>query len=314
MSKKIAFLFPGQGSQAVGMGRAAADRDPAAAALMSRADEVLGFPLSAMCFDGPEDDLKQTQNTQPALFASSAATLEVLRKAGVAPFATAGHSLGEYTALYAAGVFSFDVGLQLVRTRGEAFARAGAARPGAMAAVLGLDGSAVEALCRDASTHGAIAVPANFNDPAQTVISGDPAAVEKACEIAKERGAKRALMLPVSGAFHSPLVEPARETMATALDLAKAAFQTPNCHFVNNVAAEALTETDAIVDSLVAQVTSAVRWVACVEKLQALGAEAFIEVGSGKVLAGLCRRIAKDIPCHTTESEASLEKTLSELT
>ncbi len=311
MSKKIAFLFPGQGSQAVGMGKDAAENNATAKELIARADAVLGNSLSGLMFDGPEDQLKQTENTQPALFASSAATLAVLAEAGIAPHAVAGHSLGEYTALYAAGTFDFETGLKLVRTRGLAFAEAGAKRPGAMAAIIGLDGSKVADLCQQASTDGLVAVPANYNDPTQTVISGDPDAVTKACELCKEAGAKRALPLPVSGAFHSPLVAPAADIMRAAL--AEASLAAPNCHFVNNVGASALTETGAIADSLVAQVTGSVRWVQCVNKLVELGAEAFVEVGSGKVLSGLARRIAKDIPAYTTESWDALQKTIEEL-
>lgn len=309
--KKIGFLFPGQGSQSAGMGRDAAGLSLAATALLDRADSVLGFGLKQLCFDGPEDDLKQTQNTQPALYVASAATLEVLRAAGIAPHAVAGHSLGEYTALYAAGVFDFEVGLRLVRTRGEAFAKAGDIRRGAMAAIIGLDIDKVRAVCEAASQEGSIAVPANINEPAQIVISGDPEAIDRACEGAKAAGAKRALPLPVSGAFHSPLVAPAAETMRDAL--AAVALASPKCIFVNNVDAAVLTDPSSIKDSLVRQITGSVRWVECVKALIAAGCEGFVEVGSGKALSGLVRRIDKDVPCWTTESAAALEKTISEI-
>lgn len=308
---KIAFLFPGQGSQTIGMGKDAAERSDAAAALVRRADEILGFELSGLMFEGPEEELKQTQNTQPALFVSSAATLEVLREAGIAPGAVAGHSLGEYTALYAAGVFDFATGLKLVRARGLAFAEAGSKRPGAMAAIVGLENEKVEEICLASSTDGQVVVPANFNDPSQTVISGDPAAVEAACEKCKEAGAKRALPLPVSGAFHSPLVAPAADTMEKALG--EADLKPPVCQFVNNVDTAELSDPLAIKNSLVAQITSSVKWVGCVRKLAILGANTFVEVGSGKVLAGLCRRIDRELACHTTESAASIDKTIEAL-
>jgi [acyl-carrier-protein] S-malonyltransferase len=310
-TRKIAFIFPGQGSQVVGMGRDAAARSSAADRLFAEADATLGYGLKALCFDGPEEDLKKTENTQPALYVSSAATLAVLAEAGILPAAVAGHSLGEYTALHAANCFDFATGARLVRTRGEAFAKAGAARPGAMAAIMGLDITQVLAVCAAASTNGKVAVAANINDPAQIVISGDPEAIAAACEGAKAAGAKRALPLPVSGAFHSPLVAPAADTMRAAL--AEASFKAPNCAFVNNVDAALLTDPDAIKDSLVRQVTGSVRWVETVEKLASLGVTDYVEVGSGKVLSGLVRRIHKEAVCHTTENTAAIDKTLEAL-
>ena len=307
--KKIALLFPGQGSQSVGMGKDAAARSAAAQSLFNQADAQLGFALSTMCFDGPDDDLKKTENTQPALFAASAATLAVLAEAGIRPWAVAGHSLGEYSALYAAGVFTFDQGLALVRTRGIAYAEAGSKRPGAMAAVLGLDVPVVKEICGASSTGGKIVVAANINDPVQVVISGDPEAVAVACEAAKARGAKRALLLPVSGAFHSPLVESAAVTMQQAL--AEVTFQMPHCLFVNNVDAAPQTAPDTIKQSLVRQITGSVRWVETIEHLAAQGAEIFIEVGSGKVLSGLVKRIKKDAVCLTTENAAAIDATLA---
>lgn len=309
--KKIAYLFPGQGSQAPGMGKDAAARSAAAAELFRAADSQLGFALSTMCFDGPEEELKKTENTQPALYVASAATLAVLAEGGLRPFAVAGHSLGEYTALHAAGVFDFATGLRLVRTRGEAFAAAGSIRPGAMSAVLGLAAEQVEEICAAASRDGEVVVAANKNEPTQTVISGDPAAVARAGEALTAAKAKRVLPLPVSGAFHSPLVAPAGETMRAAL--APLALASPSVIFVNNVDAAVLTDPAAIRESLVRQITGCVRWVETVEALVREGVEAFVEVGSGKVLSGLVRRIAKDIPCYTTESAAALDKTLQEL-
>lgn len=307
----IAFVFPGQGSQAPGMGMDAAERLPAAAELFARADDILGFSLSRLCFEGPEEELRKTENTQPALYVSSAATFEVLKGSGVAPGIVAGHSLGEYSALYAAGVFDFETGLRLVRKRGEAFARAGGIRPGAMSAILGLDPETIEAICAEASAGGEVVVPANMNEPAQTVISGDPAAVERAGEACQKAKAKRVVPLPVSGAFHSPLVEDAREVMRKALD--EAAFHTPSCRFVNNADAALLYEPEAIKDSLVRQVTSCVRWSESVLKMQAAGAETFVECGSGKVLTGLMRRIDRGATAHSTESAVSIERTVAAL-
>lgn len=306
--KKIGFLFPGQGSQAVAMGQDAANASETAKDLFAVADEQLGFPLSKLCFEGPADDLVKTENTQPALYVSSAATLAVLREAGIEPFAVAGHSLGEYTALHAAGVFDFATGLRLVRTRGEAFAAAGSHRPGAMAAIMGLNVEALSRICAENSDAAQVVVPANLNDPGQAVISGDPAAVAAACEACKAAGAKRAIMLPVSGAFHSPLVAPAAETMRAALEDAK--LTAPNCVFVNNVDAAVLSDPAAIRDSLVRQITGTVRWIDCVQKLVEAGVEEFIEVGSGKVLSGLVRRIAKEIPCHTTENADAITRAI----
>ena len=309
--KKIAYLFPGQGSQAPGMGKDAAARSTAAAELFRQADTQLGFEFSRICFEGPEEELKKTEITQPALFAASAATLVVLTEAGLRPHAVAGHSLGEYTALLAANVFDFATGLALVRTRGEAFAAAGSLRPGAMSAVLGLPASQVEEICALASRDGEVVVAANKNEPTQTVISGDPVAVGRAGEALVAAKAKRVLPLPVSGAFHSPLVAPAAATMRAAL--APLALRRPDTIFVNNVDAAVLADPEAIKDSLVRQITGCVRWVECVEELVRQGTEAFVEVGSGKVLSGLVRRIAKDIPCYTTESDAAIEKALAEL-
>ena len=309
---KVAFIFPGQGSQSVGMGSAAAGLSPAAAGLLAQANDLLGMDLRKLCLEGPEEDLKQTENTQPALFLASMATLLVLRERGARePDAVAGHSLGEYTALCAAGCMDFETGLRLVRRRGEAIASAGRARPGAMAAIIGLDAAAVESVCAAASTGGEIAVPANYNDGSQIVISGDPAAIERACAGAKAAGAKRALPLPVSGAFHSPLVAPAADAMRDAL--AGVALRAPAALFVNNVDAAVLADPTAIKDSLIRQVTGSVRWAQSVEKLVAEGVTTFVEVGSGKVLSGLVKRVAKNATCLTTESEAAIEATVAAL-
>ena len=308
---KIAFIFPGQGSQSVGMGMDAAQHSPQAKALVEKTDNILGYPLAKMMAEGPEEDLKNTENTQPALYVASAATLQILSEAGIEPYAVAGHSLGEYSALYAAGVFNFERGLKLVKIRGHAFAEAGKKRPGAMAAIVGLEGAKVAAICEGLGSDDSIVEAANYNDPTQTVISGDPPAVEKAMEECKEAGARRALALPVSGAFHSPLVAPAGATMKTALFDEELAA--PQCHFVNNVDADSITDPKRILDGLVAQVTSSVRWVECVQKLVELGCDTFVEVGSGKVLSGLVRRIDKSVTCHTTENGDAISKTIDAL-
>lgn len=305
---KIAYLFPGQGSQNPGMGKDAAARSAKAAELFRVADDILGLPLSTLCAEGPEDALKPTEITQPALFVASAATLAVLAEAGKMPAAVAGHSLGEYSALYAAGVFDFETGLRLVRARGLAMAEAGTAKPGAMAAILGLDGGKVAELCAEVSTDAAPVVAANFNDPQQTVISGAPSAVEAACAAAKAAGAKRALPLPVSGAFHSPLVAPAADRMKA--ELAAATLSPPKCLFINNVDAKPLADPDAIRDSLVRQITGSVRWVETLKALEANGVSQFIEVGSGKVLSGLAKRTTPGIPCATTENAAAMDEAL----
>lgn len=285
-------IFPGQGSQAVGMGKALAEASPAAKAIFEQADQVLGRPLSQLCFEGPEEDLKLTVNTQPALYVTSAAALAVLREAGIEPSVVAGHSLGEYSALYAAGVFDFATGLKLVQARGKAMYEAGLARPGTMAAILNLEGDVVNEICQKASAKGCV-VPANWNSPGQIVISGDPDAVAEAVRLAQEAGSRRSVMLPVSGAFHSPLVQPAVEVMKG--ELAAAAMQAPQCKFVANVSAALVDDVEAIRQGLADQIVSCVRWSESVETMAGAGANLFIEVGSGKVLSGLLKRINKEL-------------------
>lgn len=288
----IAMIFPGQGSQAVGMGRACAEASPAARALFEEADAVLGRPLSTLCFEGPEDELKLTVNTQPALYVASAAALALLRAEGLEPDAVAGHSLGEYSALYAAGVFDFATGLRLVAARGKAMYEAGLARPGTMAAILSLENEQVLAICEQASAAKGCVVPANWNSPGQVVISGDPEAVAEAVRLAQEAGSRRSVMLPVSGAFHSPLVQPAVDVMRA--ELADADLCAPRCKFVANVSADFVSDPEVIREGLAQQIISPVRWEESVRRIAGVGIRTFVEVGSGKVLSGLLKRIEKE--------------------
>ncbi len=292
-----AFVFPGQGAQAVGMGKALAEAYPAAKAVFEEADEALGEKLSALIWEGPIETLTLTANAQPALMATSLAALRALEAEGVsvndAAF-VAGHSLGEYSALAAAGAFSVGQAAKLLRLRGTAMQEATPVGVGAMAALLGLDFAAASAVAAEAA-EGEVCQAANDNDPAQVVVSGHRAAVERAVALAKERGAKRALMLPVSAPFHCALMAPAAERMREAL--AGAEIKAPAVPVVANVRAEAVSEPEAIRTLLVEQVTSSVRWRESVAWMAGQGVTNAAEIGAGKALSGMIRRIAPEISC-----------------
>ena len=299
--EKRAYIFPGQGSQYVGMGKDLCEAHPAAKELFVRADAILGVPLSRICFDGPEDVLKQTKNTQPAIFLHSVAVWSVLGPSNASMFA--GHSLGEYTALVAAGALSFEEGLKLVRLRGELMQRAGEENPGTMAAVVGLDAKAVEEVCRTAWEEG-IVQAANFNSPGQIVISGSVSGVRKAMDLARERGAKLVKELVVSGAFHSPLMESAKQGLRAALDAVP--FRDASVPVYANVTAKPVQKGGEIKALLVEQVTSPVRWDESILRMSADGAAEFVEVGPGKVLQGLVKRIVPAAAASGVDSAANV--------
>ena len=292
-SRKIAFVFPGQGSQKVGMGRVWADASPEAQSAFEEADEALGFPLSRLCWEGPEEDLNLTANTQPALVTVSIAIHRALGALApeLEPVAVAGHSLGEYSALVASGALGFADALRLVRRRGELMQEAVPVGVGAMAAIIGMDAEAISQIAADAA-QGEVCAVANYNGPAQTVIAGHKAAVDRAVALAKERGARKATLLAVSAPFHSPLMRPAREGMAPLL--AATEFRDPKVPVVTNVDAAPVQSGDAARDALVRQIDSPVRWVESVLAMEdSFGVQTFVEVGPGNVLTGLTRRIAK---------------------
>ena len=284
-----AFLFPGQGAQAPGMGADLYDAHPEARSVFDEADAVLGFALTELMFGEDADALVPTEVTQPALYAHSLAANAVLKARGLRPALAAGHSLGEWSALAAAGALSLADGLRAVRRRGELMARAGDVRPGAMSAVLGLDDDAVEAACAEATDAGeGDVVAANYNSPGQVVISGDGDAVARAGRLAEEAGARRVVALPVSGAFHSPLMAFARDGLAETLEALEIAE--PSCPVVLNVTAEPTADPDEIRRRLLEQLTAPVRWAQSVRRMEAEGATRFVEVGTGRVLSGLVKK------------------------
>jgi [acyl-carrier-protein] S-malonyltransferase len=305
---KVGFVFPGQGSQFAGMGADLAARFPEAREVFERADAALGEQLSALCFAGPEEQLKLTANTQPAILTVSLAAHAVLAARGLRPDGVAGHSLGEYSAVGAAGGLGTEDLVRTVRLRGQLMQQAVPVGAGAMAAVLGPARPEVEAACREAGTADEAVVAANFNAPEQTVIAGHARAVERAGALLTERGAKRVVPLPVSAPFHSPLMGPAREGLAPAL--AALSFAPLAAPLYNNVDATPATDPGAVRDGLVRQVTAPVRWVETVERMVADGFDTFVEIGPGSVLSGLIRRIARGASTAQVGSAAQIDSFL----
>jgi [acyl-carrier-protein] S-malonyltransferase len=306
-TSNIAFLFPGQGSQAVGMGKELAEKYPAARQTFEEADAALGYKLSQLCFEGPEDQLRLTEITQPAILTASIAAYRVLSEKGLKPNFVAGHSLGEYSAHVAAGTFSFADAVRTVRNRGKYMQEAVPVGVGAMAAILGMELDKLTALCNDAA-QGEVCEPANINSPGQIVISGQATAIERAIKLAPERGAKKAVPLPVSAPFHCSLMKPAQERLA--IDLQALQFQNPSIPVVCNVDAISLENAERSRDALIRQVTGSVKWEQSIRVLIEQGVQTFVEVGPGKVLWGLMRQIDRSKTCLNVGDEASLQKTL----
>ena len=304
---KYALLFPGQGSQTVGMGRELCEKSPAARAVFDEADAALGFSLSDIIFNGPEDKLVLTAYTQPAILTMSIAVLRALEEKGIkpAPAFVAGHSLGEYTALVASGVLSLADGVRLVHKRGSFMQEAVPQGVGAMAAILGLEADSVRAVCEEAA-QGEVCEPANFNTPVQTVISGHARAVERAVALASERGAKRSVMLKVSAPVHCSLMRPVADKLAVEMD--KCRWTAGSAPLIANVSADPVTDVKAIRDGLYAQTYSPVRWVESIERMAAEGVEGFIELGAGKVLSGMVKKIARKASVLNIETFADLDK------
>lgn len=305
---KTAYIFPGQGSQAVGMGHDLFDNFTAAREVFEAADDALGFSLSEMCFSGDEADLQLTANTQPAILTSSIAAYHAAIAEGLPePDYVAGHSLGEYTALVAAGVLDFADAVRTVRKRGTYMQEAVPVGVGAMAAIMGLDVETIEAVCAEAA-HGQVCSPANINSPSQVVIAGNTDAVNRACEMLKEKGAKRAIKLNVSAPFHCALMMPTQERLAA--DLSELRYGNFAFPILQNVDAAINSDESSVCDKLTRQVSSPVRWLQTIENMAASGVTKFVEIGPGKVLTGLVRQISKDVTYANIENTESLRNNL----
>ena len=307
---KVAFVFPGQASQYSGMGKELAEKYPVARAVFDEADQALGFSVSKLCFEGTEDELKLTANTQPAILTVSVAAGRVLAEKGIAPDFVAGHSLGEYSALVAAGSVKFADAVKLVHKRGTYMQEAVPAGQGAMAAIMGLSPAVVQDACKRAA-EGEICSPANLNSPEQTVISGHAGAVKRAVEIASQLGAKRSMVLPVSAPFHSALMMPAQEKLEKDLNAAK--FEDLQVPLVTNVDADSIRQGEEARSALIRQVTMPVRWEESMRMLLDEGVNTFVEVGPGRVLTGLMRQIERSVATLNVEDEKSLQATVEKI-